>query len=107
MGNTPFRFGCGKCRLKWGSQARWGTRQTGTANRVELTGKTRANRRVGRREAQRSVRTLYQYTCKDCGHTGWSGHPDVAHLADRTGVAPHETDAWGHRRFADAQDEEK
>lgn len=80
----PLYFQCGKCRLRGGgywrldtSYARW-IRKMGKADRITLTGRTRAaphGNAFGRSTTRRR-----EYKCLDCGHVGWSRHSDLERM---------------------------
>lgn len=67
----PNWFRCSKCRQR-------AMGDTGWANCVTLTGRKRPHR--GKAGARNSFIDR-EYTCLDCGHTGWSCHIDLAKLA--------------------------
>lgn len=73
----PNFFQCSKCRQK---NTRKKTVILGTVSRVVLTGKTRKTRPY-QNIGPRMTDTHRQYTCKDCGHTGWSRHVDLERKA--------------------------
>ncbi len=84
---VPLTFACAKCRKRWPYwRNRAGKRLPGLAHRVRLTGKTRESRasREGRMHGGRSGAVDRQFTCKDCGHVGWSNHSDLERLEPRT-----------------------
>lgn len=84
----PLWFCCSKCRRRWGYHRYHDTdlgrmhRHDGYRHRVVLTGRERV--KADGRSHGRSTNRLREYTCKDCGHTGWSRHNDlVPHGAPR------------------------
>ncbi len=86
MGETPANFRCAKCRRTYGTREYFGERwsdERGRLSRVELTGKTKADR--ADRSVHRGPRcdtTSRQYRCEDCGHVGWSTHVDLKRLEE-------------------------
>ncbi len=65
----PISFRCAKCRLRAGSPPR----DYRYGYDVTLTGKERD---LGH-SSVRMTRTSRQYTCRYCGHVGWSRHFDL------------------------------
>lgn len=76
---NPAVFQCAKCRVKKGAvynSLSWQLYNNhGRRSRVTLTGKSRA-RRQGPALGSMTQRDR-QYTCNDCGHTGWSRHSEL------------------------------
>jgi len=69
----PLSFHCSACRLREGAI---GPRTAdGWADRVKLTGRTKPAKHGNARG--RSSETRREYTCLDCGHTGWSRHREL------------------------------
>ena len=68
----PATFACAKCRKR----RDFFERRSVVGRKYTTTGKTRAQRSEGS-NFRRWSDTAYQYRCLDCGHIGWSRHPDV------------------------------
>lgn len=69
----PNNFRCSACRKEL-----WGDPDHGWASCVRLTGRKRPHR--GKAGARNSYIDR-EYTCLDCGHTGWSCHIELAYKA--------------------------
>lgn len=69
----PATFACAKCRKHPLFFERRGSR---FGRRYKLTGKSRRQQSQGS-NFRRWPETALQYECLDCGHVGWSRHPDV------------------------------
>jgi hypothetical protein len=83
MGATPIVFRCSACRHRHARRFRsadLSQANTGMANQVTLTGRTRKRRRTG---GHRSSAVAREYRCQDCGHVGWAAHRDLDRLAAR------------------------
>jgi len=72
---SPISFACAMCRRNRDHTAdadpAWNKR--GSADRVRLTGRERPTR-SRLKSYGRQTDTSREYTCLDCGHTGWSTH---------------------------------
>jgi hypothetical protein len=72
----PISFACAKCRKRFDF---FDNRCT-VGRSWKLTGRTR--RQLGRGfNVHGWGKTAHEYECLDCGHVGWSRHPDVARRA--------------------------
>jgi len=83
----PLSFRCARCRKRshrdrlYGIHAYPDGHDHGFANRVHLTGRSRPYKRIG--QGIRTDSIAYEYTCRDCGYTGWSAHRDLMRYAIR------------------------
>jgi hypothetical protein len=79
-------FQCSKCRVRKGAvynSLSWRLyHNDGLRSCITLTGKRRPRRSEGATPLGSMSRTERQYTCNDCGHTGWSRHCELE-LAER------------------------
>lgn len=68
----PLAFRCAECRKTtnpyWNEPAR--------GQNVRMTGRSRAQRVRGANHHRWPDRA-YEYECRDCGHVGWSRHPEA------------------------------
>lgn len=78
---SPVWFRCTLCRRRYGQFGK----DCGFASRVTLTGRTKPQPPRGTHTSPglRSTDTLREYTCDDCGHTGWSNHIELERKAAR------------------------
>lgn len=72
----PLSFRCGRCR----STVSGAHPAAGWIDRITLTGRVRSASNKGNLHSRTST-DRREYTCKDCGHVGWSNHDDLAELA--------------------------
>lgn len=77
MKGHPAVFRCSECRSYRAPIRAW---PAGSIQRVDLTGKTRRNPSRSRGHWSDLQR---EYECADCGHTGWSSHPDLARKEEK------------------------
>jgi rubredoxin len=81
----PLSFTCAKCRLTREHFERF-EHSTDIGRRFERTRRTRRQLSQGS-NMHRWGNVAHEYRCLDCGHVGWSRHPDVARRALAAGAA--------------------
>jgi len=81
----PLTFFCARCRRSATYARQYDDNHTDrVGRRYETTGRTRPQPCAGRRSNHhRWPETMYEYRCLDCGHVGWSRHPDVMRQFNR------------------------